>query len=251
MDNKFKLPTEIVKLPSQGKVYPKDNPLSSGEIEMSYMTAVHEDILTNKNYMKQGIVIDKLLQALIVSPIKYEDLIIGDKNSILISARILGYGQNYSFPFKNPVTKETEDVSVDLSELKEKNIPLGSNTEGMNEFNYTLPHSTTEITFKLLTHGDETRIEKEIEGLKKIKPNESFDSSTRLKHAITSVGGSRDPKDIREFVEKYMLAKDSKALREYIKTVSPDVLLEFDYDKNGYAQEGISIPIGLDFFWPS
>ncbi len=63
----FKLPTETIELPSKGLLYASDNPLSSGTIEMKYMTAKEEDILTNQNYIKNGTVIDKLLQSLIVT----------------------------------------------------------------------------------------------------------------------------------------------------------------------------------------
>ena len=96
----FKFPTEEVELPSKGLVYPKENPLSSGKIEMKYMTAKEEDILTNQNYIKKGIVLDKLLKSLIVSDINYDDLVVGDKNAILIAARILGYGRDYEFTYK-------------------------------------------------------------------------------------------------------------------------------------------------------
>ena len=96
LDN-LKLPTETVELPSKGLLYPKDNPLSSGTIEMKYMTAREEDILTNTTYIQNGTVVDKLLQSLIVSNIKYDDLLTGDKNAILIAARVLGYGKDYEF----------------------------------------------------------------------------------------------------------------------------------------------------------
>jgi hypothetical protein len=98
--SEFKFPTEEVELPSKGLIYPKDNPLSSGKIEMKYMTAKEEDILTNQNYIKQGIVIDKLLKSLIISKVNYDDMIVGDKNAVLIAARILGYGKDYDFQYK-------------------------------------------------------------------------------------------------------------------------------------------------------
>ena len=87
--SKFKFPTEVVELPSKGLIYPKDNPLSSGKIEMKYMTAREEDILTNQNYIQKGIVLDKLLESLIVSKVNYKDIIIGDKNALLIASRVL------------------------------------------------------------------------------------------------------------------------------------------------------------------
>ena len=111
-DEKFKFPTEVVELPSKGLVYPEDNPLSSGTIEMKYMTAKEEDILTNQNYIKDGTVIDRLMKSLIVSKINYDDLIVGDKNAVMVASRILGYGKDYTFKYNG------EEVTVDLSTLE-------------------------------------------------------------------------------------------------------------------------------------
>ena len=99
-ESKFKFPTEVVELPSKGLLYPEDNPLSSGKVEIKYMTAREEDILTNTSYISDGTVLDELLKSLIVSKdIDFNDLLIGDKNALLISARILGYGSKYKFNF--------------------------------------------------------------------------------------------------------------------------------------------------------
>ena len=241
MENKFKMPTEIVELPSQGLVYPESSPLSSGKIEMKYMTAREEDILTNQNYISKGIVLDELVKSLIVSDVDYEDLIIGDKNAILVAARILGYGSEYKFNWGG------EEQNVDLSTLENKVIDPKLFKKGQNEFNFTLPHSGIEITFKLLTGKDEKKINAEIEGLKKINKNSSVELSTRMKYTITSVGGNREMKDVREFVDSMFLARDSRALREYVKEVQPDVDLTFFPE--GRTNK-VDIPIGLNFFWP-
>ena len=121
-------PTEEVILPSKGILYSKDSPLSKGVIEIKYMTAKEEDILTNQNYINNATVIDKLLQSLIVTPINYDDLLIGDKNAILVAARILGYGANYEFEWKG------QQVSIDLTKLKEQEINKYLAEEGKNEF---------------------------------------------------------------------------------------------------------------------
>jgi hypothetical protein len=250
MESKFKLPTETITLPSKGLLYPKDNVLSKGEVEMSYMTAKHEDILTNMNYIKNGTAIDKLLEALVVSPINFNDLLVGDKNAILIAARILGYGKDYPIKFTNENTGEVEDYVADLTTLKEKLVDESIITQGKNEFEFTLPQSKNLITFKLLDGGDEKKIEQELKGLKKLYPNDSFDLTTRLKFMITSVEGQRETKDIRDFVDNYLTAQDSRALRDYYNQVMPDVELKVDVEKDGYTQEGVTIPIGLNFFWP-
>ena len=243
------LPTEIVTLPSKGLLYPKESPLSKGEIEMKYMTAREEDILTNANFIRQGTVIDKLLQALIVTKINYDELLIGDKNAILIAARILGYGADYSFKYTNDRGQETE-VSVDLSTLNEKPLDESLYTAGVNDFTFSLPKSGNTITFKLLTHGDEKKIEAEIKGLQKINPNSSSDITTRMKYMITSINGDREAKAVRDFVDNYLLAPDARALREYYSKVQPDINLKFMPDDENYTGEGIAIPISLNFFWP-
>jgi hypothetical protein len=112
---------------------------------------------------------------------------------------------------------------------------------------FTLPKSGNTLTFKLLTHKDEQDINRELEGLKKINKDASPELSTRLKYIITSVEGRRDKKDIREFVDNYLLAQDSRALREYIREIQPDVDLTF-FPSNGSTR--VNIPVGISFFWP-
>lgn len=246
---KFSLPTENVELPSKGLLYPTENPLSSGIVEMKYMTAREEDILSNQNYIKQGVVFDKLLSSLIVSKINYDDLAIGDKNAILIAARILGYGKDYQIKYPHPITGEEEIVTIDLAELKNKELDY-SLFNNSNEFTFTLPQSKNEITFKILTHKDERQIDEELKGLKKV--NLSAEVTTRLKQSIIAVNGSREKKDIRDFVDNFLLASDAKALREHIKTISPDLDLTFTFNgSDGYTQEGVDIPLGVSFFYPS
>jgi len=245
----LKLPTEMVTLPSKGLLYPKESPLAKGEIEMKYMTAKEEDILTNSNFIRQGVVIDKLLQSLIVTPINYDDLLIGDKNAILIAARILGYGADYQFKYTNERGQELE-ASVDLSKLEEKKVDESLFKLGVNDFTFSLPKSGNTVTFKLLTHGDERKIEQEIKGLQKVNPNGSYDVTTRLKYMITSVNGNREQKSIRDFVDTYLLAPDARALREYYAKIQPDIEMKFIPEDESYTGEGIAIPISLNFFWP-
>lgn len=235
----FKLPTEIIDLPSQGKLYPEDSPLAEGKIEMKYMTAKEEDILTNQSYIEKGIVIDKLLESLIVSDINLDHMLIGDKNALLVAARILGYGSIYKFTYAG------EEQEIDLSQLPPKK--LDPSITGTNEFNFTLPASGNDITYKFLTQGDERKISRELDGLRKINPNNVPELSTRLKYIIQSVNGERGSKEIREFVDKYLLAQDSKALRDEIRSKQPDVDLSF-FPEGSTTKR--NIPISIDFFYP-
>ena len=244
MENKkHKFPTETIDLPSKGLIYPEDNALSSGKVEMKYMTAKEEDILTNQSYIEAGTVLDKLLQSLIVSDINYNDLITGDKNALLIAARVLGYGKDYKFEYKG------EEVEVDLSVIDNKEFDESSITKGENKFSFTLPNSKTEIEYKILTANDEKKISAEIRGIKKVNKKESRELSTRLKYMIVSVNGEEDKKTIREFVDTYLLAMDSRALRKHIADTQPDVNLDVTIDTSS-GEEDITIPINLNFFWP-
>ena len=243
MEKSNKFPSEIVELPSKGLLYSEDSPLASGKLEMKYMTAKEEDILTNQNYIERGVVIDKLLQALIVDKdINYNDLLIGDKNALLVAARVLGYGKDYEFNYGD--TKEV----IDLSKLDNKEVDYKTLTGGKNEFNFTLPTTGDELTFKLLTHGDESKIQREITGLRKVNKDASPDLSTRLKYMIIAVNGNGDTKTIREFVDNQFLARDSREFRKHVEKISPDVDMTF-YPENG-PEEGVTIPIGVTFLWP-
>jgi len=240
---KYKFPTETIELPSKGLLYPEDHALSSGKIEMKYMTAKEEDILTNQNFINNGTVLDKLLQSLIITKVNYNDLLIGDKNAIMIASRILGYGKDYEFEY------EGEEHVVDLSELENKEIDENLFVRGQNNFEYTLPHTGTNITFRLMDGHLEKKIENELKGLKKVNKLSSADLSTRMKHLITSVEGDETPKTIRDFVDNYLLARDSRALREHIKNIQPDISLKSTLIIKGEEEE-VEVPIGINFFFP-
>lgn len=242
-EQESKFPSEVIDLPSKGLLYDKTSPLSCGTIEMYYMRSREEDILTNQNFIEKGIVIDKLLQSLIVDrSIKYNDLLLGDKNALLLAARILGYGKDYEFLYKG------EKQIVDLSLIESKPLQEDLFTEGTNEFKFTLPTSKVELTFKLLTHGDEKEIEEELKNLKKFNKESSPELSVRLKHMITAINGDVNPKLVRSFVDNGLLARDSREFRKYIQDIQPDVLMKF-YPENG-PEGGVDIPIGVTFLWP-
>ena len=213
--SEFKFPTEEIELPSKGLIYPEDNPLSSGKVEIKYMTAKEEDILTNQSYINKGTVLDKLLQSLIVNKdINVDDLIVGDKNAVFIAARILGYGSKYEVSIKG------QKHTIDLSLRENRPFNTKGSKQGLNDFNYKLENTGTILTYKLLNGKDEKAIEREISGLKRINKESSADLTTRLKHMITSVDGKDEKKDIRDFVDNYLLAREN--LTDHLKTHGKD-----------------------------
>ena len=246
-------PTEVIDLPSQGYFYPEGHPLASGKIEMRYMTAREEDILTSQNLIKQGVVIDKLLQALIVDKFNYNELLIADKNALMIAARVLGYGKDYEVEVSCPACGEKSKHVADLTEFESRDIDFSIFTKGQNAFTFTLPASKKTLTLKFLTHADEKAVEEELKGLKKLSALTGVDSelTTRLKKAVVAVDGDEDRMTISNAV-KSMLAVDSLALRKFLKEVTPEIDTTFSFvcPHCGHENEKIQVPIDVSFFWP-
>ena len=245
--SEHKFPTEVIDLPSQGKVYLKDSPLSSGKLELKYMTTREEDILMSENLIKKGIVIDKLLDSLIVTKgVNQEDLILGDKNAVLVASRILAYGPEYTVEVLNPNDLDEKiEHTFDLSKCPFKELSKDVDYSG-NEFEFITPVGKNNLKFKLLTGADETLIEKDIKQSSKF--GVSSDITTRLRYTVIEVDGDSKPATISEFTQN-LLARDSVALRNYIRNMSPDIDLTSEIEIGGESVS-VSIPLTVEFFWP-
>ena len=251
----FDFPTEVIELPSQGKVYPEGHPLSKGTVEIKYMTAKEEDILASQNLIRKGVVLDKLFESVVVEPgLDIGDIFVGDKNAILLATRVLGYGADYEVEITDPFTLEPQKVTIDLSKVQTKDIDTDKlNTDNLYEFE--LPTLKKTIKFKLLTHKDEGDINKDIQAMQRLSKGgdiASQDVSTRLRYMIQEVDGNTDRGFINNFVKNNLLARDSRALRNYVREISPDLDLTFQFtsDITGEA-EALDIPFGAGFFYPS
>jgi hypothetical protein len=245
-------PTEVIELPSRGWYYPEGHPLSSGKLEIYYMTAKHEDILTSRNLIQRGVVIDKLMEALIADKsVKYDDLLLGDKNGLIIASRILGYGKDYTVAVTCPVCGASSKHEINLENINEKSVEFTNTAKGKNEFTWLAPFSKKTVTFRLLTHKDEKSINAELEGMRKAGVQITQEVTTRMRRSITAVDGDTDPQLIREFVDN-MFAKDSMAFREYARTINPDIDLTFDFECAACGHnERMEVPIDVNFFWPN
>lgn len=247
----YPFPTETIILPSKGLVYPETNPLSKGEVTVKLLTAKEEDILTSATLIKKGTQLDKLLEAVVVEPgVNVNDLVIGDKNAILISSRVLAFGPEYVVTVNDPEDKEPVEVSIDLSKIKIKEIDE-SLLNRRNEYEFLLPISKSLVKYKILTHGDELAINKDIDASQKtIK--QSNEITTRWRRIIVEVDGNRDIGFISNFVSNQLLAGDSKALRKHMTKMTPDLDLTFDYTSPITGEtEALKIPFGINFFYPA
>jgi len=243
-ENKF--PSEVIDLPSEGKLYTEDSPLREGKLEIKYMTAKEEDILTSQNLIKKGLVIEKLLDSLILTKgVKSEDLVIGDKNAVMVAARILAYGPEYACEVTNPNTGENLTHTFNIADCPF--IKLPKDVDG-NNFDFELPVSKQKITFKLLTGKDERMINEELDKIRKLGAQVIPELTTRLRYLITSVDGNDEQSTINSFVEN-MLSKDSLSLRQEITKVTPDIDLSQEIDIEGESVK-VDIPMTVNFFWP-
>lgn len=242
-------PTEEVNLPSKGLYYDKSNPLSSGKVEIKYMTAKEEDILTSINLIRKGTVIDKVLEALIVDKkIKIDDLLVGDKNGLVIATRILAYGKNYEIQAFCDDCQEVSQLVVDCTKLSDKEI---STKTKENKFSMELPRTKVRIEFKLLTSGEEKLVEKDVVAMQKAQPDHDYTNTFRFKRMITSVDGDTKQTVINDFVDNKFLAQDSLAFRKHLQDVTPDVNMGYPFEcvKCDHEQE-VTVPLGTTFLWP-
>jgi hypothetical protein len=243
-------PYETVDLPSKGIFYPEDSPLRSGTIDIAYMTAKHEDILTSTNLIQKGIVLDKLMDSLIVTKgVKSADLLIGDLNAVMVASRILGYGKDYTVDIACPACGKQSEQVFDLTALGTDNEPQAGASQ---EFSVILPVSKAEVTLRLLTRADELAIDKELKALKKATPDNEGETTARLRAMIAAVNGDRAKTTIWKFVEN-LLVRDSRYLREQYKSRIPDINFNVTVDCDCAADDQakqVRLPIGAKFFWP-
>lgn len=229
------LPTEIVYLPSQGKVYPKNHPLRSGKLEMRYMTAYDEDILTNQSYLNDGIILDKLLEALIVTDVNVGDIAVVDKDALIISARIVSYGAKYPVTVKDPNSKNILKRTVDLSTVKHK--PFKGETDDNGEFEFIASDGTV-IKYGYLLTKEQGNIESD-------KQKSSF-----LLNIIKQVNDTRSKDDILEFLKYKFLIKDSRQLQEHIINNAPGLDFNYEFEGENGSTFTATFPLGAELFWP-
>lgn len=242
----FEVPFDVIELPSKGLLYPGKN----NTVKVQYLTASDENILTSPNLIKNGKVIDVLLERKIKEfPIPVKDMLTGDRNAIMVWLRATGYGEIYPVKLTDPNTYDEFDYDVDLNNLKSK--PLGADPDENGLFSFDLPRSKKSIKFKLLTVSDESDIVKKTEARNKaVKSQISNTLTYRLESQIQSIDGNEDKSYIANFIQ-VLPAFDSLKFREYSDKIEPGIDLTVEVEGPSGETFPAPIPIGLDFFWPN
>ena len=248
----FKVPTEFVPLPSFGLVYSPNSPLHNlKEIEVRYMTAADEDILTSRSLLRSGKAIDAVLKNCILDArINPEELLSGDKNALITFLRVSGYGPEYKVEIDCPSCEETSKYEFDLSQLEMKTLDVEPIEQGENRFHIQLP-TGTHIEFKFLNSAEEKEISDAQDRIKR-STNSPVDRNvtTRLKNTIISIDGNTDSSLINQYVDT-LNVRESRALRKYMEDNTPDIDMkqEFNCPHCGHRGE-VDVPISVGFFWP-
>tara|TARA_Y100000592_G_C5474351_1_gene321350 strand:+ start:765 stop:1634 length:870 start_codon:yes stop_codon:yes gene_type:complete len=251
----FVVPTEFVEIPSKGKYYPDNHPLANQEtIEIKQMTAKEEDMLTSRTLLRKGLALDRVMQSLIVDKrINPNSLLVGDRNAILIAARISGYGPDYSTNITCPSCGTAQTHTFDLIDASQvRNSDTGTSNivdNGDGTFTTTLPITKVEVSFRLLTGTDEKNLLQQIENARKSKKEENT-ITRQLKQFVISVNGDTSQETINYLVNN-VPSSDSRYLRNLFVQVTPDINLmeNFECTECGYETD-MEVPLTADFFWP-
>jgi hypothetical protein len=247
------VPVEQVPLPSNGMIYSKENPLHNCEtLQIKAMTAQEEDILLSRALVKEGTVVTHLIKScLIDKSIEVRDLLLGDRNSLLVAIRITGYGTDYTAAASCPSCGKEDTQVFDLSKIEIKRLGTSPVVPGTNEFSFTLPVSKKVVTFKLLTVRDEEETSKTREKMAKLFPDAKVEGvvTRQLENQILSIDGQRDKTAISAFI-KVMPALDSRSLRNHMLGIEPGLDMRVDFScKYCGAESKVALPAGASFFW--
>ena len=248
------VPVEQIPLPTAGILYPKENPLHNKEsLQIKAMTAQEEDIIMSRALLKEGTIITHLIKScLIDKSVDPNDLLLGDRNSLLVAIRITGYGSKYIVDVTCPECSSMNEQAFDLSDLEIQRLKIAPISHGKNEFEFKLPVTKKNVTFKFSTVGSEHENATTIERKRKLMPDMKVEGliTSLLENQIISIDGLRDRNKISGFIRS-MPAGDSRALRLYINKNEPGIDMNVNMTcQSCSAQSKIGLPLGAAFFWP-
>jgi len=247
------IPSELVPLPSNGKVYDTKSTLYNKEtVEIRPMTAREEDILTSRALLKKGTVLTELIKSCVVDKgINPLDLVAGDRNALMIAIRVTGYGSDYSAEIECSSCEAKSKNIFDLSQLPIKRLSIDPVIEGQNVFEFLLPYTNKKVHFKFTTGRDEEELSALQDKQKKLGLKSDSAVTMALQQAIISIDGIHDRAKLANFIRN-MPARDSLALRNYIKDNEPGVVMKQEVvcPECGHSEE-VNMPLGVNFLWPS
>lgn len=239
---------DVVELPSRGKLY-KNQLKDKTHIEVYYLTAKEEDILTSSNMLSSGKMFDYLIKSVLVDKsIDPSQLLLGDRNTILTWLRSTGYGSDYPVEVKCSYCNNRFVNEFDLSKLEMRYLDIDPDEDGL--FEITLPVSKRRVRVSFLTAGEAALIEERISTRSKKLGGSGNPMTEKLMSYIKEIDGISN-QDKKSFIER-MPVKDSREIRRWINEHDPDLIMKQDVKcvKCGELNEEVTIPITVNFFWP-
>jgi hypothetical protein len=233
---------DVVTLPSQGIYYQN----KKKTLRVAYLTAADENILSAPNLLQTDTVIEELLKRKILDKdIDIEELVVEDRQAILIFLRNTAFGTDFKLKITDPKTNEIFDADVDLSVLKMKDFNLKTDENG--EYSYYMEMSKVNISFKFLNNKQEKELDK-------IKTSATGNTiapimTKRLEMTIQSINGNRDKLQIYEFIQNLPI-KDSQNFKKFIAENKPGLDLLIDITTPSGEIVPIFVDFGVEFFRP-
>ena len=248
IDTEFQAVTDIVELPSKGIFYPS----KQSSVKVKHLTTDSDDILTSPELIRNGKVLDVLLDnAIVDNNLSADDMIVGDRNAVLLFLRKEGFGDNYPVKMLCPNCGETFKEDVSISKLAVKELVEAPDENGL--FAVQLPKTKWNIKFRLLTGKDENFLTKKAETPKKTKKNVSYSQllSERYILQVMEINGVNDKLHIKKAITN-MPISDSLFLREYMREIEPGVDMNYDFTcKHCQHEFEDTVPVTATLFWPN
>ena len=249
----FVVPTEFVELPSQGRFYPQGHPLHGQDsIEIRQMTAKEEDMLTSRTLLKKGVALDRVISSLIVNKaIDPDSLLVGDRNAIIISTRVSGYGNMYETKVTCPSCGTTQEYSFDLNQANiydgEDARDLGVKTNDDGTFNVSLPRTGVDVQFRLLNGRDEKSFLSGLQSDRKTKKEKNI--TRQIAAIVVSLNGDNSMQAKQYFIDN-VPSIDSRHLRLAYRLAAPNVDLTQHFEcRECFHEQEMEVPLSADFFW--
>ena len=252
----FVIPTEFVELPSGGNFYPEGHPLCGQEsIEIKQMTAKEEDMLSSRTLLKKGVALDRVIESVILNKaIDPDQMLVGDKNAVIIATRVSGYGSEYTTQVTCPNCGASQDYAFDLNEAvitngAQENTALFTNNNN-GTFRTVLPRTKLKVDFRLMTGHDEKEILNQMETARKRRQHEQT-VTLQLRKMGVAVEDNNTNEAINYLIEN-MPSADSRHLRMAYKLAAPNVTLDQRFECNECEfEQTMEVPLTADFFWPN
>lgn len=234
-------PYDIIPLPSEGKLYPN----KKKSVKVAFLTTADENILTSPNLLESGKFLEILINRKLLEPdLRYNDLLPGDRNAIMLWLRATGYGEMYEI-LAYDENNEPFETEINLSHLKTINLNVEPDADGL--FTYTLPLSKAVVRFKILTVGEVDKLEDFLEKNKDNPLNEEM--TLVLESQIVEINGDRNRAFIKDFINN-MRVGDSKSLRKYFSSIECGIDMTINIQTPGGGSITTFLPLTPKFFWP-